>query len=155
MLITDSTFIGIDILNHIPGSISQLCGRGDRKRKQSNIERLRICKAMTNPKNRGEPTKKNITCPLCLQTSHHQFICKVFENKYHIKPLLKNDDDARSMLAKSLPVLYGSLIFNRKIGDTRQILKDFPKVKMAIVIHKRYYINHDITLVRHTDNICI
>ena len=110
---------------------------------------------MKNLKNRGESAKKNNTCPLCLQNGHHQFICKVFENNYHIKLFPKNDDDTRAMLAKSLPVIYGSLIFNRKIDDTWQILKDFPKVKIAIVIHKRYYINHDITLVRHTDNIYI
>ena len=110
---------------------------------------------MRNPENRGEPIKKNNTCPLCLQTSNHQFICKAFENNYHIKHLPKNDDEVRAILAKSLPVLYGSFIFNRKIDDTRQIFKDFPTVKISIVIHKRYYINHDITLVRHTDNICI
>ena len=67
----------------------------------------------------------------------------------------KNDGEGREMLAKSLPLLYRSLIFNRKIDDTRQIVKEFPKVKMDIVIHKRYYINHNITLVRHIDNTCI
>ena len=134
---TDSAFIDVDILKSIPGSISQLYGGGERKRKKYNIERLRIGRAMTNPENRGDPTKNNNTCSLCLQTGHHQFICKVFENNYHIKPLPKNDDEARAMLGKSLPVLYGSLIFNRKIDDTRKKLKDFPKVKIAMVIHKR------------------
>ena len=59
------------------------------------------------------------------------------------------------MLAKLLSVLYGSLIFNRKIDDTRQILKELPKGKTGLVNHKIYNINHDINLVRHTDNICI
>ena len=70
----------------------------------------------------------------------------------HIKPLLKNDNYARAMLANSLPVLYGSLIFNREIDDTRQILREFPKAKMAFIIHKMYHINHDINLVKHTNN---
>ena len=59
------------------------------------------------------------------------------------------------MLAKRLPLIYGSLIFTQKTDDSRKILKDFPKVKMAIVIHKRYHINHDITLVRNADNMFI
>ena len=59
------------------------------------------------------------------------------------------------MLAKNLSVLYGSLIFNRKMDDTRQILKDFTNKKRALVIHKGYHTNHDIELVRHTENIFI
>ena len=74
----DSTFIDVNTLSLIPGSISQLYGRGDRNYKKSNIERPRISKAVTNSENRGEPTKNNNTCPLCLQTTHHQIICKVF-----------------------------------------------------------------------------
>ena len=82
---------------------------------------------MNNPENSGDPTKKNYTSPLYFQTGHHQFIFKVFENKYHIKPLLKNNDETREILAKSLPVFYWSLIFDRKIYNSRQILKEFPK----------------------------
>ena len=38
-----------------------------------------------------------------------------------------NDDEARKMLKMSLPVLYGSLTFNRNIDDNRKILKDFQR----------------------------
>ena len=81
---------------------------------------------MKNPENSGDSTKKKKTCHLYLQISHHLFVYKVFENKYHINPLPKNDCEARAILAKIQSILYGSLIFIRKIDDTRQILKVFP-----------------------------
>ena len=59
------------------------------------------------------------------------------------------------MVAKSLSVLYGSLIFNQKIDDSRQIFNDFPNQKMALFIHKLHHINYDVNLVRHNDNIFI
>ena len=119
-----------------------------------NIERQTTGKGMKHPENSGEPTKKK-TCPLCLQIGLHQFVCKVFEHKYHIKSLPKNNDEARAMLANILPALYGSLTFNRRVDDNRKILKDFSEQKATLGIHKMYHINHDITLVGYTDNICI
>ena len=59
------------------------------------------------------------------------------------------------MISKIFPIVYGPLIFNRKFDDIRQILKEFPNQKVALVINKRYHINHDITLVTRTNNICI
>ena len=85
---------------------------------------------------------------------HHQFICKVFEHNSQIKPLPGNDNEIRENPAKSLPLLYGSLIFNQ-IDETRQILKEFPDQKMALIIHKINHTNHYITLVRHADIICV
>ena len=70
---------------------------------------------MKNLEKSGEPTKKKKTYSICLQNGHHQFIYKVFEHNYHIKPLPKKYDDARTMLADSLPILYGPLIFNRNL----------------------------------------
>ena len=46
---TDSTIINVDTFEHIPGSIKQPCGRGDRKRKKYNIKRQITGKGMTHP----------------------------------------------------------------------------------------------------------
>ena len=111
---TDSSFIDVDTFKPIPSSIEKSSSRAGKKRKNYNIKRQITGKGMKHPENSGEPTKKNKTCTLCLQTGHHQFIYKVFENMYHTKPLRKSNDAARAMLAKSFPVIYGSLVFNLK-----------------------------------------
>ena len=77
-------------------------------------------------------------------------------SKKNCKPLARNDVNARSHLAKSLNLMYGPLIYRRESTDTRPIIKDqMPRERLALVIHKRFYITNAVNLLNNPANLCV
>ena len=46
-------------------------------------------------------------------------------------------------------------IFQRRIDDICNIIKEFPKKVAAVVLHRRYFINAFITGHDKTNNVCV
>ena len=105
-----------------------------------------------NPETSSTLNKNPKCCPLCKIRGHHRFVCLTFILKYNCTPLARNDVNARSHLAKSLNLMYGSLIYRRESTDRRVIIKDqMPRERLALVIHKRFYITNAVKLLNNPE----
>ena len=91
-------------------------------------------------------------CHLCYGKGHGENECPCL-NRFG-KPLASKDSRSRQDLAMHLidPTFYPN--HYRTEGDKRIVFDNMPKIIPALVIHKRYIIDQNITNVTCASNLC-
>ena len=97
-------------------------------------------------------------CNVCGDRGHNQYKCQKLENDYGSFPLGNKDKVAKDTLIMNIvspQSLPGYPLFQRRIDDIRNIIKEFPKKLAAVVLHRRYFVNAFITGHDKSINVCV
>ena len=141
----------------VPGVIRAQPMASNMKRKKSHAEiRKNVLNHSVNNNNmsqmRNKIHKGTRDCQLCRGSGHGKNECPCL-NRFG-KPLASKDSRSRQDLAMHLidPTFYPN--HYRTEGDKRIVFDNMPKIIPALVIHKRYIIDQNITNVTCASNLC-
>lgn len=91
---------------------------------------------------------------MCKKPGHRRFKCPVL-NKYGAPQLPPNNLNIRMDLSTKIGSIYDMSISLRPHDDKRIVMKEIPKKMMALVIHKKYYIENYYSQTVDSKNICV
>ena len=93
-------------------------------------------------------------CALCNKSGHRRFKCPVL-TKYGAALLPQGSFEVRFDLSSKIGSTMDMSISHRREEDNRKVLCEIPRSMMALIIHKKYYIESIYSQTLDIKNICV